>query len=159
MKKIYTLVIVLFALFLISNGAFAQMTQYNWNEYDMTFSIPNSFNVDENNSSKFSAGDGNVWLTIYPQTGSALSYNEMQGQLSDWAGRNGVSYNTMNTDLSNNGYWGVYIDGTAENGLPVFIALYIHPDYPSQYFYVWINYKSSWVDQAAEILRSFQPTI
>jgi hypothetical protein len=157
MKKIYPVVLVFFALFFISNVASAQMTQYNWNEYDMKFSIPNSFNVEENNKSKFSAGDGNVWLTIYPQTGAALTYDEMQGQLSDWAGRNGVSYNTMNTDLYSNGYWGVYIDGTAENGLPVFIALYINPDYPSQYFYVWINYKSSWVDQAGDILRSFQP--
>lgn len=159
MKKIYPVVLVFFALLFISNVASAQMTQYNWSEYDMKFSIPKSFYVEENNRSKFSAGDDNVWLTIFPQTGSPLTYDEMQGQLSDWAGRSGVSYSTMNTDLYNNGYWGVYIDGTAENGLPVFVALYIHPDYPSQYFYVWINYKSSWIDQAAEILRSFQPTI
>jgi hypothetical protein len=159
MKKLYQVVFVFFALFLLSNIASAQMTQYTWNEYDMQFRIPNSFNVDENSSSKFSAGDGNVWLTIYPQTGSPLTYDQMEGQLSSWAGSNGVSYNNMNTDLYNNGYWGVYIDGTAQNGLPVFIALYIHPDYPSQYFYVWINYKSDWVDQAAEVLKSFKPTI
>lgn len=160
MKKIYLQTIfALFALFFISNAASAQMTQYTWSEYDMQFKIPGTFNVTDNNKEKFSAGDDNIWLTIYPKTGSALTYSEMSGMLQSWAKENGVyAYGSINTETDFNGYWGVYLEGKlAENDLPVYLAMYVHPDFPSQYFYTWINYNQSSFNTAAEILASFQP--
>lgn len=157
MKKVYLLAV--FAIFLFANGAFAQMTQYTWTQYDMQFKIPNSFNVTDNDKDKFSAGDDNIWLTIYPKSGSALTYSEMAGMLQSWAKENGVyAYGTVNTETDFNGYWGVYLEGKlAENDLPVYLAMYVHPDYPTDYFYAWINYKESSVDTARDILWSFMP--
>lgn len=160
MRKIYLQAIFVFwGLFLLSNGASAQMTEYTWSTYNMKFKIPGTFKVVDNNREKFSAGDDDIWLTIYPKSGDALTYSQLSGLLQTWAKENGVyAYGNVNTETDFNGYWGVYIEGKfAENDLPVYLAMYVHPDNPKQYFYSWINYKESSFNTAAEILASFQP--
>lgn len=156
MKKIFKIVLMIFPFVILSDSVSAQMKEYTWNEYNMKFSIPNSLNIEENNSNKFSAAYENIRLIILPETGNALKYNELSGQLSDWACLNGAAFSIINPN-PNEGYWGVYTQGTDKNGLPVFVALYVHPDYPSKYFYVWIDYKEDLVDTASEIITSFQP--
>lgn len=151
--------VVLFALVFIKSNSYSQaMTEYTWTSYSVKFKIPKTFNVSENSSSSFSAGDDDAWLTIYPRSGENLSYNGMKKALKNWASSSGVSGYSNVYDESVNGYWGVYLNGTKnDNGLPAYLGLLIHPDNPDISLYVWINYRSDALDVTNKIFYSFSP--
>lgn len=157
MKKIPQIALIVFSLFLLSGNVFAQMTQYTWDEYNMKFNIPENFSIYENNSRIFSAGYENMRVTIFPETGDALKQNEIQGHLSDWACLRGATFSVIKSNPDNSGYWSAYTHGTGENGMPVFVGVYVHPDSPSKYFFIWLDYKESSFNTAEEIITSFQP--
>lgn len=153
------LTVLFFALIFVKATSFSQaMTEYTWNSYSVKFKIPKTFNVTENSSSQFSAGDADAWLTVYPRSGENLSYNKMKKSLKEWASNSGVSGYSNVYDESVNGYWGVYLNGYKnDNGLPVYLGLLIHPDYPDISMYIWINYNSDALDIANKIFYSFTP--
>lgn len=159
MKKIFTLFLFVFICSFAVNSYSQSYTDYTWDSQSLKFKIPNTFEVTDNNSEKFSAGDNLIWLTIYPKTGSALKYSEMINMLTSWAKENDVyAYGTVKTETNFNGFWGVYLDGKlASNDLPVYCAMFVHPDYPSQYYYVWINYNADDISTAEDILLSIKP--
>lgn len=160
MKTRTLLTVLAFALIFIKAASFSQaMTEYTWNSYNVKFKIPKTFSVSESSGSTFSAGDDDAWLTIYPRTGENLSYNKMKKNLKEWAANSGVSGYGSVYDESVNGYWGVYLNGTkSDNGLPAYLGLLVHPDYPDVSMYVWINYRSDALDVAQKIFNSFSPT-
>jgi hypothetical protein len=155
-KKQFLLIAV---LLLGLNTLYGQMKSWTWSNYKMKFQAPNSFSIKESSSTVFSAGNDNIYLTIYPKKGEELTYDKMKGALQKWARDNGIEWNS--TDLgymsSLNRYWGYYIDGKGSNGLPTSLLLLVDPDYPENSFYVWLQYQSSYVDTAVEILKSFKP--
>ena len=161
MKKtsLFTLLAgVLFLLFTGNNYA-QKMTEFNWDSYHVKFQIPVTFNVDKNVSDEFDAGDGDVYLSIYPKTGQSMTITSMKSALKDWASTSNVTYDNVNEMDNLNGYWGVYIDGTkSSNSLPATLLLLVHPDYTSTVLYIWINYKSDSFDTALKMLKSFTPT-
>ena len=145
-------------LLCIGTAASAQLKTWNWTEYKMQFKAPASFKIDENNSEKFAAGNGNLYLTIYPKKGAKMSYEGMKGALRDWSRNNDLRYRDDVQYMSNlNRYWGVYIDGTAPNGLPTTLMLLVDPDYSNIYFYIWLQYQSDYLQTAVDILKSFVP--
>lgn len=125
----------------------------------MKFQAPGSFSIKESSSTVFSAGNDNIYLTIYPKKGENLTYDNMKGALQRWARENGVEWNSSSLGYmsSLNRYWGYYIDGKGSNGLPTSLLLLVDPDYPENSFYVWLQYQSSYLDTAVEILKSFKP--
>lgn len=136
----------------------AQLKTWNWTEYKMQFKAPTNFKVDVNNSEKFSAGNGNLYLTLYPKKGTKMSYEGMKGALRDWSRQNDLTYREDVKYMSNlNGYWGVYIDGMASSGLPTTLMMLVDPDYSNIYFYVWLQYQSPYLQTAVDILKSFMP--
>lgn len=159
MKNLFFLFFFTVLISFSSQASAQSFTQYTWDEHAIKFKVPNTFTVSENNYNKFSAGDDLMWVTIYPKSGSEISYNDMSNLLTTWADNNGIyGYNSI-LDGSNNGFWGVYLNGNlSSNGLPVFAGMFVHPDYPSMYYYVWINYKSEDQSTAQEVLNSFTPT-
>ncbi|HRE40040.1 MAG TPA: hypothetical protein PLG90_01810 [Ignavibacteria bacterium] len=159
MKKLFTLFLFVFIGISASQVSAQSYVDYTWDTYDLKFKIPKTFEVVDNNSEKFSAGNDAVWLTIYPKTGSNLKYSEMIDMLTTWAKENDVyAYGTVKTEINFNGFWGVYLDGKlASNDLPVYCAMFVHPDFPSQYYYVWINYNKNDIDIAEQILLSIKP--
>ena len=58
----------------------------------MQFKAPPDFKIDENNAEKFSAGNGNLYLTIYPKKGSKITYEGMKSALRDWSRQNDLTY-------------------------------------------------------------------
>lgn len=154
-KKILPLIIFCF----ISSFVTAQnLKTWNWTDYKMQFKAPDDFIIDENNSEKFSAGNGKLYLTIYPKKGSKMSYDGMKNALRDWSLKNDLTYSKDVQYMSNlNGYWGVYIDGEAPSGLPTTLLLLVDPDYSNISFYVWLQYQSNSLDTAVDILKSFTP--
>jgi hypothetical protein len=153
-KYLFTLLAFSFFSFVAS----AQLKTWNWSEYKMEFKAPSSFKVDENNSEKFSAGNGNLYLTIYPKKGTKMSYEGMKGALRDWSRNNDLTYRGDVAYMSNlNRYWGVYIDGTAPSGLPTTLMLLVDPDYSNIYFYIWLQYQKEYLQTAVDILKSFRP--
>lgn len=136
----------------------AQMTTWTWDLYKVQFQAPSNFKVSKNDKSGFSAGNGHINLTIYPEKGSNASLDDMAASLERWANSTQLSYDggaNMLEDL--NGYWGCYIDGTASNGNPTTVMLLADPDYSEIGLYMWIQYQSDYFDQAVEIARSFMP--
>ena len=151
------LALILFCL--ISGVSVAQaLKTWTWTDYRMLFKAPNDFKIDENNSTKFSGGNGKLYLTIYPTKGTKMAYDDMKQALRDWSRKNDISHSKDVQYMSDlNGYWGVYIDGTANNGLPTSILLLVDPNDTSITFYVWLQYQSAYLDTAVDILKSFVP--
>ena len=89
-KQLLLTAVLLFAL----NALYAQMKSWTWSNYKMKFQAPNSFSIKESSSSVFSAGNDNIYLTIYPKKGENLTYEKMKGALQKWARDNGVEWNS-----------------------------------------------------------------
>ena len=148
----------LLAFVVLSHFASAQMKTWTWDTYKVKYSAPSNFKVSKNTKDVFSAGNTNINLTIYPRTGENLAYDDMDGALRKWARSSKVSFSgEPNLMESLNGYWGVYVDGTAENGNPTTMLILVDPDYPEIALYVWLQYQDDYVDTAVEILKSFTP--
>lgn len=134
------------------------MRSYTWDSYRMKFEIPEDFEIKKSDGKNFSAGNGDIYLSIYPRLNENLSYEGMEEALMAWA----KSSNVLFTDdglmyLDNlNGYWGVMADGVVDNW-PVFIMLVIDPDYPETSLYVWLSYSEKGIETAEKILNSFTP--
>lgn len=158
MNKKLILSIALLALSF--NFLYAQSLKgWTWSDYKMKFQAPNNFTVKESSGTIFSAGNDNIYLTIYPKKGENLTYSSMKNVLQKWARDNNVDFNSSDMGyMSNlNRYWGYYIDGTGSNGLPTSLLLLTDPDYPEYSFYVWLQYQSGYLDTAVDILKSFKP--
>lgn len=134
------------------------MKTWNWTTYKMQFQAPSNFKVDKNNAEIFDAGNGDLHLTIYPEKGNTITESSMKGLLRTWARENKLKFDgNVETMEDLNGYWGVYVDGVANN-LPTSILLLVDPDYPNISFYVWLQYDAELEDTAVKILKSFIPS-
>lgn len=150
--------IFLFAFVALSHWASAQMTTWTWDTYKIKYSAPSNFKISKNTKEAFSAGNTNINLTIYPHVDENLAYDDMAGALRTWAKSSSVSFQGAPQQMEDlNGYWGVYIDGKANNGNPTTMLILIDPDYPEIALYVWLQYQSGYVDTAVQILKSFTP--
>src|SRR5258706_3909116 len=162
MKKTFYLfaLIVLALLFLSQQGYSQKMKDFTWDSYNTKFAIPYSFTVDKSSGTEFQAGDGDAYLSIYPKSGSSITFSQMKSKLEDWAVDSKVYDYPKVYELENlNGYCGVYLEGTnSSNSLPALLMLIVHPDYPTKYMYVWLNYKKDAIDVAEKVLKSFTPT-
>ena len=154
-KLFFSLVILFFA----TSAVTAQrLKSWTWDTYKIKFKAPTDFDLDENTGSKWDGGNGKLHLTIYPKKGEKMEEGDLKSALRTWARDTKLSYSGGVQTMENlNGYWGVYIDGKGSNGLPTSILLLVDPDYPTISFYVWLQYKSDYLDTAVEILKSFQP--
>ena len=119
----------------------------------------------KNDATVYEAGNGNLFLDIYPRKGENLTYDGMKNAIIKWADDLNLSYNSINASedkqpiyLENiNGYWGCAIDGHSSNGLPATIMLIVNPDDPDLSFYIWINYSDEYYHDAVAVLKSFTP--
>lgn len=131
---------------------------WKWDDYKMKFKVPTDFVVKESTGTKFSAGNGKLHLTIYPKKGRSMEESDLKSALRTWASDQNVEYEGGVKKMTNlNGYWGVYIDGTGDNGLPTSLLLLVDPDFSTTALYIWLQYKSSYLDTAVDILKSFVP--
>ncbi len=148
----------LLACFVLSHFASAQMKSWTWDTYKVKYSAPSNFKISKNTKEAFSAGNTNINLTIYPRTGENLGQGDMVAALRKWAHSSKVTFTGTPEELDDlNGYWGVYLDGTAENGNPTTLLLLVDPDYPEISLYIWLQYQDGYVDTAVAILKSFTP--
>jgi hypothetical protein len=153
MKNLFLLIVFMAA----SQWASAQMTTWTWDTYKVKYSAPSNFKVSKNSAAGFSAGNTNINLTIYPEKGANISYDDMLNSLTAWADAQSLGYDAGAEYIELNGYWGCYIDGVASNGNPTSVLLLIDPDYPEIGLYVWLQYQDGYLDTAVEMLRSFTP--
>jgi len=150
------------ALFLVAFPLTALMSQtmksYTWDSYKTKFEIPSDFNITTSDSKRFSAGNNDINLSIYPRLDEYLSYEQMENSLAKWAAENGVALTDEGVvyldDL--NGYWGVMAHGTKDD-FPIFLMLIIDPDYEDTSLYIWLSYRESKIEVAEKILMSFTP--
>jgi hypothetical protein len=147
-------------LFIIPIITFSQSwTDYEWKEYMTQFKIPSDFKVTESSSTRFSANNGKILMSIYPRKDENLSWEEMEDNLRSW---------TIDNDVENlgdivvldeekmNGYWGVLLEGT-KSDYSVGTMLIIDPDFPEISLYIWVTYDADEIDTVIEMLMSFTP--
>ena len=153
-----TILLLVLLCFLLPPAKSQNLKTWNWTDYKMQFKAPSNFTIDENNSEKFAAGNGKLYLTIYPKKGGKISYEGMKDALREWSRKNDLTYRKDVQYMSNlNRYWGVYIDGVAPSGLPTTLLLLVDPDYSNISFYVWLQYQSDYLETAVAVLKSFTP--
>ena len=59
-------VAILLCFNLFVTDSFAQETRYNWSDYGVSFSIPNTHKIKTNSADVFESGDNLTWLEMYP---------------------------------------------------------------------------------------------
>src|SRR5689334_16993168 len=120
-------IVILISLFFTANLSAQTMKTWNWSTYKMKFQAPTTFKVDKNTSEIFDAGNGDIHLTIYPEKGEKITEGSMKSLLRTWATDNKLKYEgRVETMEDLNGYWGVFVDGVA-NDLPTTILLLVDP--------------------------------
>ncbi len=147
-------------LFIIPIITFSQSwTDYEWKEYMTQFKIPSDFKVTESSSTRFSATNGKILMSIYPRRDENLSWEEMEDNLRSW---------TIDNDVENlgdivvldeekmNGYWGVLLEGT-KSDYSVGTMLIVDPYFPEISLYIWVTYDADEIDTVIEMLMSFTP--
>ena len=147
-------------LFIIPIITFSQSwTDYEWKEYMTQFKIPSDFKVTESSSTRFSATNGKILMSIYPRRDESLSWEEMEDNLRSW---------TIDNDVENlgdivvldeekmNGYWGVLLEGT-KSDYSVGTMLIVDPYFPEISLYIWVTYDADEIDTVIEMLMSFTP--
>ena len=138
--------------------ASAQTTKaWMWNSYKITFQAPSDLTIRENSSTVFHAGNGNVFINIYPKKGGNLTYDKMPESLQKWAKDSKVSFTPANSSyLSNlNRFWAYYINGTGYRGMPAYLVLLVDSSHPENSYYVYAQYKTGFAATALNVLKSF----
>jgi hypothetical protein len=157
LSKIILNFLILFNL-LISNSLAQQTEIWKWDLYKTQFLLPFDFEVLVNINEEFTASNKHVTFSVYPKSGEHLNYATMNKTLQKWAQEKNVKISGTAHPLPDlNGYWGFYLDGNVENGLPVFMGLFVDPDYDDISLYVWISYDIESFDTAKKMLLSFTP--
>lgn len=135
------------------------MTTYTWDSYKTKFDVPSNFDVTTSTGEEWSGTNGDITMSIYPQTGVTMTKPEMSRSVRKWATDNAVTNLTEVTEIDSeklNGYWGVFVEGM-NSGFPVFATLIVDPDYPDTSLYIWVSYKEGQEDLVVKMLMSFKP--
>ncbi len=78
--------LLLFAVLFSSQIAYSQETVYNWDDYGVSFSIPNTHKVLKSSSEEFESGDDLTWLQMYPFKDASVTAKEMVAGIVEEAG-------------------------------------------------------------------------
>jgi len=130
---------------------------WTWTSYNIAFQAPSDLDVKENSTSIFYAGNGNIFLNIYPGKGESLTYDKMPEALQKWAGESKVTFDSSGTGYLSNmeQLWAYYINGTGYKGMSVYLLLLVDSVHPEKSYYLWLQYKSGFDGAAFDILKSF----
>lgn len=154
-KKILLLIIV---LSLNYSFLYCQTNKsWTWNSYKITLQAPSDFVVKESSPTFFHAGNGNLFLSIYPKKGENLTYDRMQQASQSWAIQSKVTFTSSDSGyLPNlNRFWSYYIKARDYKAMPTYILLLVDPGHVENSYYVWLQYKSGYEATALNVLKSF----
>ena len=73
-----------------------------WTNYKIAFQAPTDLTVKENSSTVFYAGNGKVFMNIYPKKGGTIPYDKMPQALQKWATESKVSFDSSGTGYLSN---------------------------------------------------------
>lgn len=142
-------------MLLTSQLVSAQLKTVTWEPYKLQFEIPTDFEIADNSTESFSAGNTDINITIFPQKVSNNKDN-MLGGLIKWADAQSLIYDSdapYADDLDD--YWACFIDGTAPNGNETSIMVLVDPKSPETGLYVWLQYNENKVSVAMDMMVSF----
>jgi len=107
MKKLVLFV----SLFIFAGVSMAQLTEWTWDTYSTAFQAPEDFTVSKNEEKVFSAGNGDINLTIYPFKSSVP--DDPSASIVAWANQNKITgYGDVEV-AELNGYTGFFVEGVA----------------------------------------------
>jgi hypothetical protein len=145
----------------VQGTAAVQATKsWAWNNYKVAFQAPTDLIVKENSDKVFYAGNGHVFLTIYPKTGDSLTHDNLPLVLQKWATEYKLSYSSSSNSayLTNSTrYWTYYLAGTGYKGMTTYAAIIADANNPTKCYYVWLQYENGYATAAMNILNSFGP--
>lgn len=130
---------------------------WTWATYGIGFQAPSDFVVRESSSTVFQAGNGQVFLTIYPKKGENLTPDKLKPALKKWAADNKVNFTSGDSAyiLPLNRLSACYMNGNDSKGVSVDVLLLKDPSHPDNSYYVWLQYRPGYQNAAMDILKSF----
>jgi hypothetical protein len=149
-----------FSLFSQTSTVAQTTKSWSWNNYNIGMNAPTDLVVKESSDKVFYAGNGHVFLTIYPKTGDSLKHDNLPKALQKWASEYKLSYSTSSISgyLTNSTrYWTYYLGGTGHKGMPTYAAIIVDSNNPKKSYYVWLQYENGYAGAAMNILNSFSP--
>jgi hypothetical protein len=129
-----------------------------WTNYQVAFEAPTDLAVKENSEKVFYAGNGHVYLTIYPRVGDSLSHDNLPQALQKWASEYKFNYSASSNSgylTNSNRYWAYYLSGTGYKGMATYAAIVVDVNNPTKSYYVWLQYENGYAGAAMNILNSF----
>ena len=156
MKK---LILILALTFLAGSLFAAEMEEWTWEDYKVSFQVPSDFKVLKSDDKQFSASNANIRMTIFPVKGKAITAEKLVDNLVKWVDQNKIVYDAekdLDVIEDLNGYLCAYVIGVKE-AKQVFGGLIVNPADFSIRLYVLITYKQDDYDTGLAMLKSFTP--
>lgn len=75
-----------------------------WNNYQLGFQAPTDLVVKESSDKVFYAGNGHVFLNIYPKTGDTVNHDNLRYAVQKWGGDHKLTYTPASSISSTSGY-------------------------------------------------------
>jgi hypothetical protein len=128
----------------------------------VAFQAPTDLVVKESSNKVFYAGNGHVFLNIYPKTGDTVNHDNLPQAVQKWAGDHKLTYTPASSISSTSGYLAIssrysayYLAGNGYKGMSTYVAIVVDANNPGRSYYVWLQYQNGHATTAMNILNSF----
>ncbi|WP_338812548.1 hypothetical protein V9L05_14250 [Bernardetia sp. Wsw4-3y2] len=145
---------VFFILSLFVFDAAQAQTDYTWESYGLSFTVPAGFSETANTDEKFEGKSDNAQIHlfgIYPINDASLTEDNLKEALIEMAAASGMDVEDADA-IEFNGFSGLYAEGEIE-GVPTFFACMLDPNGELN-FIVTIVHNNA--DAALNIMKSIQ---
>lgn len=132
---------------------------WTWTNYQVAFQAPTDLAVKESSDKVFYAGNGHVFLNIYPKTADTLNHDNLPKAVQEWATEHKLNYSSSNAGYltKSTRYWTYYLGGSGYRGMSTYAAIIVDSNIPGKSYYVWLQYQNGYAAAAMSILSSFSP--
>lgn len=155
LKTIFSTTVFFMLSFLVISSATAQ-TDYTWESYGLSFTVPAGFSETSSTDEKFEGKSEAAkihLLGLYPINDANLTQENLEEALIEMAAASGMEVQDAN-EIEFNGFSGLYAEGEIE-GVPTFFACMLDPNGELNFIVTIVHHNT---DAAVAILKSVKAT-
>ncbi len=145
--------IILLAVALSANFAWAQETEMQWNEHGIGFKVPSNFKIDTNNAEQFAASNDNLVLVVSPIQDEQIEEKDLATAVLAMAKELEYDGLTAADEVEVDDFVGYYIEGKKDGANAIVMAL-LDKESSTNMLLILI-YTDETRDQAIKIVNSF----
>lgn len=153
MKKIFSTLVFAFVI-ILSNSSFAQST-WSWKQYNISFTLPSTYEVKTNTSSQFTASDGITDFGIFVFSDASVTEETIKDYTAELAVKIGLDEIKEAEELDFNGFHGGLVVGT-KDGDEVIICGFMDPESDTNFFATIKLFGDVGEDEARDIFLSIK---